>query len=62
VASGDIDPAELFSFTNNLPYFAIPRCVEIIDAFPRNGVGRMMKHKLREAGTHQTHGISTRRH
>jgi crotonobetaine/carnitine-CoA ligase len=37
-------------FKNNLPYFAVPRYVEIIDALPRNGVGRVMKHKLRETG------------
>jgi crotonobetaine/carnitine-CoA ligase len=51
VVNTDIEPAELFGFfKNNLPYFAIPRYVEIIDALPRNGVGRVMKHKLRDAG------------
>ena len=50
-ASSPIDPAELFDFfKNNLPYFAIPRYVDFIDALPRNGVGRVLKHKLREAG------------
>jgi len=51
VVSSHIEPAELFAFfKNHLPYFAIPRYVEILDALPRNGVGRVMKHKLREAG------------
>ena len=52
VAEGEeLEPGELFDFfKDNLPYFAIPRYVEPIDALPRNGVGRVMKHKLREAG------------
>jgi carnitine-CoA ligase len=51
VAEPAIDPAELFNFfKTTLPYFAIPRYVEFIDALPRNGVGRVMKHKLREVG------------
>jgi crotonobetaine/carnitine-CoA ligase len=51
VTKADIEPAELFDFfKNNLPYFAVPRYVDILDALPRNGVGRVMKHKLREAG------------
>jgi carnitine-CoA ligase len=51
VADSPIEPAELFDFfKNNLPYFAIPRYVDFLDALPRNGVGRVMKHKLREAG------------
>jgi crotonobetaine/carnitine-CoA ligase len=51
VAQADIEPAELFDFfKKNLPYFAIPRYVEFVEALPRNAVGRVMKHKLREAG------------
>jgi acyl-CoA synthetase (AMP-forming)/AMP-acid ligase II len=51
VLSTPIEPAELFDFfKTNLPYFAIPRYVDFLDALPRNGVGRVMKHKLREAG------------
>jgi crotonobetaine/carnitine-CoA ligase len=51
VARSPIEPADLFDFfKNNLPYFAIPRYVDFLDALPRNGVGRVMKHKLREAG------------
>jgi carnitine-CoA ligase len=51
VARAQMDAADLFDFfKNNLPYFAIPRYVEFLDALPRNGVGRVMKHKLREVG------------
>ena len=51
VAEGAPEPEELFGFfKENLPYFAIPRYVEVIEELPRNGVGRVMKHKLREAG------------
>jgi len=50
-ASSPIEPAELFDFfKNTLPYFAIPRYVDFLDALPRNGVGRVLKHKLRDAG------------
>lgn len=52
VVSRPIDHAELFDFfKNSLPYFAIPRYLEVIDALPRNGVGRVLKHKLRDVGT-----------
>jgi crotonobetaine/carnitine-CoA ligase len=52
VAGGaELDPAELFAtLKDRLPYFAIPRYVEVTDALPRNAVGRVMKHRLREAG------------
>jgi len=46
-----VEPDELFAFfKQSLPYYAIPRYVDVIDALPRNAVGRVMKHKLREAG------------
>jgi crotonobetaine/carnitine-CoA ligase len=52
VVSTPIEPADLFDFfKDSLPYFAIPRYVEVIDALPRNGVGRVLKHKLRDVGT-----------
>ncbi len=51
VATTPLDPAELFAFfKTSLPYFAIPRYIEFIDALPRNGVGRVLKHKLRDVG------------
>jgi carnitine-CoA ligase len=46
----DFDPIEFFAFARSvLPYFAIPRYVEVVAALPRNAVGRVMKHVLREA-------------
>ena len=33
-----------------LPYFAVPRYVEFIDELPKNAVGRVLKHVLRERG------------
>jgi crotonobetaine/carnitine-CoA ligase len=44
-----VEPAELFAFfSENLPYFAIPRYVEVVDALPRTAVGRIRKNLLRE--------------
>jgi crotonobetaine/carnitine-CoA ligase len=46
-----LEPAELFEFFRvNLPYFAVPRYVEMYDELPKNAVGRVMKHVLRERG------------
>jgi len=51
VTSSPVEPVELFAFfKNNLPYFAIPRFVDILDALPRNRMGKVMKHALRDAG------------
>jgi crotonobetaine/carnitine-CoA ligase len=33
-----------------LPYFAVPRYVEFVDELPKNAVGRVLKHVLRERG------------
>ncbi|WP_051267552.1 AMP-binding protein [Nakamurella lactea] len=47
-AGADVEPGSLFEFFKaNLPYFAIPRYVEVIDALPVNAVGRVLKHQLR---------------
>jgi carnitine-CoA ligase len=44
-------PEDLFAFfKKNLPYFAVPRYVEVMEALPTNANGRVMKHKLRERG------------
>src|SRR5262249_15629029 len=44
-----VEPEELFDvFRDNLPYYALPRYVEVLDALPRNAVNRVMKHVLRE--------------
>jgi carnitine-CoA ligase len=46
-----VEPAELFAFfKGTLPYFAIPRYVEVVDELPRNATLRVMKHLLRARG------------
>ncbi len=44
-------PAELSSFcASRLPYFAIPRYIEIVAELPRTENGKVQKYKLRERG------------
>jgi crotonobetaine/carnitine-CoA ligase len=46
-----VEPVELFEFFKaSLPYFAIPRYVEIVPELPRNATLRVMKHILRARG------------
>jgi crotonobetaine/carnitine-CoA ligase len=46
-----LEPAELFGFfKEQLPYFAIPRYVQLVTELPVNVMGRMQKFKLREIG------------
>ncbi|HVW31860.1 MAG TPA: AMP-binding protein, partial [Acidimicrobiia bacterium] len=46
-----LDPAGLTAFcAANLPYFAVPRYVEILDDLPRTPTGRVQKFVLRERG------------
>jgi crotonobetaine/carnitine-CoA ligase len=33
-----------------MPYFAVPRYIEIVDELPKTPTGKIQKHKLREAG------------
>jgi crotonobetaine/carnitine-CoA ligase len=41
-------PEDLFTFfRDSLPYFAVPRYVEFLEALPRNAMGRVLKHELR---------------
>ncbi|WP_067671504.1 AMP-binding protein [Nocardia miyunensis] len=43
-----ITPVELFEFfRTELPYFAIPRYIEILESLPVNAMNRVMKHQLR---------------
>ncbi len=45
----EFGPEELHRFfAASLPYFAIPRYVEFIEALPVNALGRVLKYKLRE--------------
>jgi carnitine-CoA ligase len=55
VAPGEqLTPEEAFAFfKERLPYFAMPRYVELMDELPRNAVSRVMKHKLRELGVNE---------
>lgn len=51
VASGELTPETLFDyFKEHLPYFAIPRYVEVVEALPKTATMRVQKHKLRAAG------------
>lgn len=46
-----VEPAGLFEFfKETLPYFAIPRYVEVVAELPRNATLRVMKHLLRARG------------
>lgn len=46
-----LEPEDLFAFfRETLPYFAIPRYVEILPELPRNATLRVMKHLLRARG------------
>ncbi len=53
VAADGADPApeRLFEhFREELPYFAIPRYVELVESLPRNATMRVRKHRLRDRG------------
>jgi crotonobetaine/carnitine-CoA ligase len=39
---------------DHLPYFAVPRYVEVTAALPKNAVGRVLKHELRASGVPQS--------
>lgn len=44
-------PEELFEFfSEKLPYFAVPRYVEVVDSLPKTATMRVQKHVLRAAG------------
>jgi crotonobetaine/carnitine-CoA ligase len=50
-AEDPVTPDELFDFFKQvLPYFAIPRYVEVLPELPKNATLRVMKHVLRERG------------
>jgi crotonobetaine/carnitine-CoA ligase len=40
---------ELYTyFSANLPYYAVPRYIEVVDELPKNSIGRILKYRLRE--------------
>jgi crotonobetaine/carnitine-CoA ligase len=46
-----ISPVELFEFfREELPYFSIPRYVDLVEEFPVNALGRIQKDRLRQLG------------
>jgi carnitine-CoA ligase len=48
VPGRSVTPAELFEFfVDTLPYFAVPRYVQIRPELPVNSLGRVMKHELK---------------
>ena len=47
----ELTPDELFGFfAEALPYFAVPRYVEVVPELPKNALGRVLKHELRARG------------
>jgi crotonobetaine/carnitine-CoA ligase len=49
--SPELTPDELFGFfAEHLPYFAVPRYVELVAELPKNALGRVLKHELRARG------------
>ncbi len=46
-----VDPAELCVWASErIPFFALPRYIEIVDELPKNPVGRVLKFELRDRG------------
>lgn len=44
-----LEPEALFAYLKDrLPYYAMPRYVELVDELPTNAVGRVMKHVLKQ--------------
>ena len=47
----DLTAGELFEWSRDrVPYFALPRYIEFRPALPKNAVGRVVKHQLRDEG------------
>jgi crotonobetaine/carnitine-CoA ligase len=55
LAGEPVPPRELFLWSRErLPAFAVPRYVEFRDELPKNGVGRVLKYRLRDEGVTPT--------
>ncbi|WP_354698535.1 Crotonobetaine/carnitine--CoA ligase [Paraconexibacter sp. AEG42_29] len=51
VAGADLSPADVAAFfQENVPSYALPRYVEVLEELPVNAVNRVMKHVLRDRG------------
>ena len=47
----EADARALFLWArDNLPYFAVPRYIELVTGFPKTPTGRVQKHELRALG------------
>lgn len=50
-----VDMAALLDYCQErMPYFAVPRYIDIVDELPKTPTGKIQKHKLREAGVTPT--------
>jgi crotonobetaine/carnitine-CoA ligase len=50
-AGVQLEPAEVISFCiSRLPYFAVPRYLDLLDTLPRTENGKVQKYRLRERG------------
>ena len=51
-AGADLDHAELLDFCSaRMPYFCVPRYLEVLDDIPKNVIGRVRKDVLRKQGS-----------
>ncbi len=51
-SGADLDHAELLDFCSaRMPYFCVPRYLEVLDDIPKNVIGRVRKDLLREEGS-----------
>jgi crotonobetaine/carnitine-CoA ligase len=51
VLVGDVDPEAIWAWCDErLPYFAVPRYVELVDELPKTPTAKVRKTELREAG------------
>ncbi len=64
----ELDPVSVIRHCESkMPYFAVPRFLEVVADLPRSPVGRVLKFKLREAGNgpstwdREAHGVEVRR-
>jgi crotonobetaine/carnitine-CoA ligase len=67
-AGAEIDPTAVIRHCEaKMPYFAVPRFLEVAAELPRSPVGRVLKFKLREAGNgpatwdREAHGVDVAR-
>ena len=50
-AGVQVEPSEVIAFcTSRLPYFAVPRYLDLLDTLPRTENGKVQKYRLRERG------------